>query len=40
VIRSFTADQARALLEAAIDEEDGRAVHQMLTAALDRAQVL
>ncbi len=40
VIRSFTVDQARALLEAALDEVDGRAVHQLLNAALDRAEVL
>ena len=40
VIRSFTVAQARALLEAALDEEDGRAVHQLLIAALDQARVL
>jgi phosphotransferase system, enzyme I, PtsP len=39
VIRSFTVDQARTLLEAALDEEDGRAVHELLNSALDRAGV-
>jgi phosphotransferase system enzyme I (PtsP) len=39
-IRSFTADQARALLEAALEQGDGRAVHQLLNAALDRAGAL
>jgi len=39
VIRSFSADQARALLEAALEEEDGRAVRQLLNAALARAGI-
>jgi phosphotransferase system enzyme I (PtsP) len=40
VIRSFTLDQARALLEAALEQRDGHAVHQLLSAALDRAGIL
>jgi phosphotransferase system enzyme I (PtsP) len=37
VIRSFTMEQARALLEAALEARDGLAVRQLLHAALDRA---
>jgi phosphotransferase system enzyme I (PtsP) len=40
VICSFTVDQARALLEAALEEGDGHAVHDLLNAALDRAGLL
>jgi phosphotransferase system enzyme I (PtsP) len=38
-IRRFTVDRARVLLEAALDQEDGLAVDQLLNAALEEAGV-
>jgi signal transduction protein with GAF and PtsI domain len=38
-IRTFTVDQARTLLESALDLHDGLAIHRLLTAALDEAGV-
>jgi phosphotransferase system enzyme I (PtsP) len=38
-IRSFTATQARALLQTALEEAEGAAVHHLLNAALEEAGV-
>jgi phosphotransferase system enzyme I (PtsP) len=37
-IRSFTVAQARALLETALEKQDGPAVHQLLNTALEEAR--
>jgi phosphotransferase system enzyme I (PtsP) len=40
VIRTFTVEQARTLLETALEKEDELSVHRLLNAALEEAGVL
>jgi hypothetical protein len=40
VIRAFTVEQARTLLETALEKEDELSVHRLLSAALEEAGVL
>lgn len=39
VIRTFTADRARQLLDEALGQDDGLSVHRLLTAALEEARI-